>query len=39
MFVLLLTLVFAKETIDFSMQYKFSIFLRPFKLAFHTLDI
>lgn len=39
MIVLLLTLVFTKEIIDFSLQYKFSIFLRSFKLAFHTLDI
>lgn len=36
LFVLLLTLVFTKEIIDFSLQYKFSIFLRSFKLAFHT---
>lgn len=37
--VLLLILVFTKEIIDFSLQCKFSIFLRSFKLAFHTLDI
>lgn len=39
MIVLLLTLVFTKEITNFSLQYKFSIFLRSFKLAFHALDI